>query len=62
MGDGFQLPLVIGMLVTVHPFLDPIETFKGAKSPFHTTQAHYSFLEHCLGFQVMAGNVANIRK
>jgi len=54
---------VIGMLVTVHMFLDLIQTFKGAKSPLHThTRAHYIFLEHCSGFQVMTGNVANTRR
>lgn len=63
MGDGFKLPPVIGMLVIVNLFLDPIQTFKGAKSPSHNaTEAHYGFLELCLGFQVMAGNVANIRR
>lgn len=36
MENSFQLPLVIGMLVTVHVFLDLIQTFKGAKSPLYT--------------------------
>lgn len=34
--QSFQLPLLIAMLVTVHIFLDLIQTFKGARSPLHT--------------------------